>query len=71
MLKGAGPDGGIRTHGLMLPKHAHCQLCYIWMVAERVGFGPTVPVTESPVFKTGSLNRSDNAPCVLGIGAPA
>ena len=31
-------------------------------VAERVGFEPTVPSLGSPVFKTGSLNRSDISP---------
>ena len=31
-------------------------------MAERVGFEPTVPLLGSPVFKTGSLNRSDISP---------
>ena len=31
-------------------------------MAERVGFEPTVPSLGSPVFKTGSLNRSDISP---------
>ena len=42
-------------------------------MAERVGFEPTVPSLGSPVFKTGSLNRSDispNRPC-YSISSPA
>ena len=42
-------------------------------MAERVGFEPTVPSLGSPVFKTGSLNRSDispNRPCYF-ISSPA
>ena len=34
------------------------------VLAERVGFEPTDAFT-SPVFKTGSLNRSDISPCMI------
>ena len=32
------------------------------MVAERVGFEPTVQETCTPVFETGTLNHSDTSP---------
>ena len=33
-----------------------------WIVAERVGFEPTVHETCTPVFETGTLNHSDTSP---------
>ncbi len=32
------------------------------VVAERVGFEPTVPQNGTPVFETGTLNHSDTSP---------
>ena len=32
------------------------------LVAERVGFEPTVPQNGTPVFETGTLNHSDTSP---------
>ncbi len=32
------------------------------VVAERVGFEPTVQETCTPVFETGTLNHSDTSP---------
>ena len=35
--------------------------CVVWLVAEGVGFEPTVACT-TPVFKTGGLNRFPTPP---------
>ncbi len=34
----------------------------IWLLAEGVGFEPTVPYSGTPLFESGTLNHSDTLP---------
>ena len=57
-----GEDSEARTRGLLIKSQLLFRLSYIFIWRRGWDSNPR-SLSESPVFKTGSLNRSDTSPC--------